>query len=328
MNERLYNVVTIGNAIMDMLVTTTDEFLIKHNMPKGRMTLIDEVTVNKIYQHIKDKCVMCPGGSAANTAVGIAALGGRSAFIGKVSTDDVGLAFSKGLNDSDVIFVSNGPRLDKPTARCMIFVTPDAQRTMNTFLGSCSKISRLDIDEEIIKKAYIIYIEGYLLDGPKTKDALLYAIELSKKHKTLVSLSLSDSRCVERHRDMFFEVINSGVDILFGNEYEYNKLFNTKDLNESVSLSKDLCKTVVITCGEKGAIAIEDNEQHSIQAVPFDHIVDTTGAGDMFAAGFLYAYSKLKSIDDCLQVGTLASAENISHYGAKPQNDLRNLIKD
>ena len=328
MTERLYHVVTIGNAIMDMLVNTTDEFLIKHNMPKGRMTLIDEETANEIYKHIHESCVMCPGGSAANTAVGIAALGGRSAFIGKVSTDSIGIAFCKGLTESDVLFVSNGPRIDKPTARCMVFVTPDAQRTMNTFLGSCSKISRLDIDEEIIKKAHIIYIEGYLLDGPKTKDALLYAIELSKKYNTLVSLSLSDSRCVERHRDMFFEIINSGVDILFGNEYEFNKLFDTKDLNESINSSRTLCKTVVITCGENGAVTVQGDKQYSIQAIPLEHIVDTTGAGDMFAAGFLYAYSKNKSIDECLQVATLASAENISHYGAKPQNDLTTLMKE
>lgn len=321
-----FDVVAIGNAMVDVLANMDDAFLTEHNMPKGMMTLIDASLAETIYHHIAQNGVECSGGSAANTAVGIAALGGKPAFIGKVADDKLGDVFRKDITESGVYFTTPCLENEKPTARCMVIVSPDAQRTMNTYLGACSKLSRKDIDEDLIRQAKIVYMEGYLWDRPEAKDALAYAVELAHKHGRKVSLSLSDPFCVNRHRDSFLQLIKSGVDILFCNEDEIKALFDTTDPEDAFKKCKDLCDIVVVTRGAKGAVAICGEKRHEIPAEPIRKVIDTTGAGDLFAAGFLTGFAKDRTVPECLQMGALAAAEIISHYGARPETSLSELI--
>ncbi len=321
-----FDVVAIGNAMVDVLANMDDEFLAKHNMPKGMMTLVDATSAETIYGHIAQSGVECSGGSAANTAVGIAALGGRPAFIGKVADDKLGETFRKDITRSGVHFTTPCLENERPTARCMVIVSPDAQRTMNTYLGACSKLSRKDIDEDLIRQTKIVYMEGYLWDRPEAKDALAYAVELAHKYNRKVSLSLSDPFCVNRHRDSFMGLIRNGVDILFCNEDEIMSLFDTTDPETAFEQCKNLCEIVVVTRGAKGAVAICGKTRYEIPAEPISRVIDTTGAGDLFAAGFLTGFAKDKPVLDCLQMGALAAAEIISHYGARPEVSLSDLI--
>lgn len=321
-----YDVVAIGNAIVDVLASMDDEFLQKHNMPKGVMTLVDAELAEIIYGHISGVGKECSGGSAANTAVGVAALGGKPAFIGKVADDKLGSVFREDITKSGVHFSTPCLENERPTARCMVIVSPDAQRTMNTYLGACSKLSRKDIDEELIRQAKIVYMEGYLWDREEAKDALAYAVELAHKYGRKVSLSLSDPYCVNRHRESFFNLIKSGVDIVFCNEDEILALFGVSDPEEAFERCKALCELVVVTRGENGAVAIKGEERYSVPAEPIVKVIDTTGAGDLFAAGFLTGYAQERPVSECLQMGALSAAEIISHYGARPQAPLRDLI--
>lgn len=321
-----FDVVAIGNAMVDILANMDDAFLTEHNMPKGMMTLIDANSAETIYHHIARNGVECSGGSAANTAVGIAALGGKPAFIGKVADDSLGELFRKDITNSGVYFTTPCLENERPTARCMVIVSPDAQRTMNTYLGACSKLSRKDIDEDLIRQTKIVYMEGYLWDRPEAKDALGYAVELAHKYDRKVSLSLSDPFCVNRHRDSFFQLIKGGVDVLFCNEDEIKALFDTDDPEEAFKQCETLCEIAVITRGAKGAVAVCGTERHEISAEPINKVVDTTGAGDLFAAGFLTGLARGRSVPDCLQMGALAAAEIISHYGARPEISLTDLI--
>lgn len=323
-----FDVVAIGNAIVDVLANMDDDFLKKHDMPKGVMTLIDAQKAEQLYGHLPDTSVECSGGSAANTAVGIAAMGGKPAFIGKVAADKLGDVFRKDITELGVHFTTPCLKNEKPTARCMVIVSPDAQRTMNTYLGACAKLSRKDIDEELIRQTKIVYMEGYLWDRDEAKDALSFAVELARKHNRKVSLSLSDPYCVNRHRDSFLELIKSGVDIVFCNEDEIQSLFNTHDPEEAFEKCRTLCEIVVVTRGAKGAVAIKGNERYEIPAEPINRVVDTTGAGDLFAAGFLTGYAADRPISECLQMGALAAAEIISHYGARPETPLCDLIAE
>lgn len=321
-----FDVVAIGNAIVDVLANMDDDFLARHNMPKGVMTLIDAPLAEQLYGHLSKNSIECSGGSAANTAVGIAAMGGKPAFIGKVAADKLGEIFRQDITKSGVHFTTPCLQNEKPTARCMVIVSPDAQRTMNTYLGACAKLSRKDIDEELIRQTKIVYMEGYLWDRDEAKDALSYAVELAHKHKRKVSLSLSDPFCVNRHRESFLELIKRGVDIVFCNEDEILALFNTADVEEAFEKSKSLCDVVVITRGARGAVAITGDKRYEIPAEPINRVIDTTGAGDLFAAGFLTGYAAERSILECLQMGALAAAEIISHYGARPETSLTELM--
>ena len=321
-----FDVVAVGNAIVDVLAEMDDSFLEKNNMPKGIMTLIDADTAERIYEQIADHGVKCSGGSAANTAVGIAAMGGKPAFIGKVAADRLGDVFRDDIRQSGVYFTT--PRLEneKPTARCMVIVSPDAQRTMNTYLGACSKLSRKDIDEDLIRDAKIVYMEGYLWDRDEAKDALSYAVELARKHGRKVSLSLSDPFCVNRHRDSFIGLIRGGVDVVFCNQDEIMALFDTDDPEEAFKKCEDLCETVVVTRGADGALAVTEGKRYTVPAAPVAKVVDTTGAGDLFAAGFLTGYARNRSVADCLRMGALSAAEIISHFGARPETPLSDLM--
>ncbi len=323
-----FDVVAIGNAMVDVLANMDDDFLAQHNMPKGMMTLIDADLAEKIYGHIAQNGVECSGGSAANTAVGIAAMGGKPAFIGKVADDRLGEVFREDITKSGVHFTTPCLENERPTARCMVIVSPDAQRTMNTYLGACSKLSRKDIDEELIRQTKIVYMEGYLWDRPEAKDALAYAVELAHKHHRKVSLSLSDPFCVNRHRDSFLQLIKNGIDILFCNEDEIKALFGTDNAEDAFEKCKTLCETVVVTRGAKGAVAICGETRYEIPAEPINRVIDTTGAGDLFAAGYLTGLSQNRPVSECLQMGALAAAEIISHYGARPETPLCDLIAE
>ncbi len=322
-----FDVVAIGNAVVDVLANMDDEFLTQNNMPKGIMTLIDASLADKLYSKISHCGVLCSGGSAANTAVGISQMGGVPAFIGKVACDELGDIFRDDIQASGVHFTTPCLANERPTARCMVIVTPDAQRTMNTYLGACSKLSRQDIDDDLIKESKIVYIEGYLWDRPEAKDALSYAVEIAHANDRKVSLSLSDAFCVNRHKDSFFKLVKEGVDILFCNEEEILSFFATTDAEEAFKQAKTLCPLVVVTRGALGAVAIKGDERFEIKAEPIEKVVDTTGAGDLFAAGFLTGYAQEKSIETCLQMGAIAAAEIISHYGARPEQPLKDLFE-
>ena len=209
----------------------------------------------------------------------------------------------------------------------MVLVSPDAERTMNTYLGACVELSRKDIEEDLIKASKIIYLEGYLWDREEAKDALLHTAELAKKHGRVVSLTLSDPFCVKRHRDGFLKLIKSGVSLLFCNEEEIIELFQEKSVEKALARCRDLCDVVVVTRGDKGAVAMAKGKRFEIHAEPIDRVVDTTGAGDMFAAGFLTGYARDKSIPECLKMGALAAGEIISHVGARPQVSLKELVE-
>lgn len=322
-----FDVVALGNAVVDILSRIDDVFLEKHNLQKGIMTLIDSSTAEKMYSEIPHG-IECSGGSAANTAVGIASLGGRPVFVGKVADDELGKIFANDIRKAGVHFETRPLSLNeqKPTGRSFVFVTQDAQRTMHTYLGACSQLTVDDIDESIIADSAITYIEGYLWDKEKAKHALALAAQIAVKNKRKVSLSLSDPFCVERHRQSFLELIDNGVDLVFCNEDEIKTLIQTDDLNEALEKARTLCETVVVTLGSKGAIAIQGNKQFSVPANASNGVVDTTGAGDLFAAGFLAQYAVGKSVEDALITGSLAAEEIISHYGARPSVSLSALL--
>ncbi|MCQ2914918.1 MAG: adenosine kinase [Alphaproteobacteria bacterium] len=324
-----FDVVAIGNAIVDVLASIEDDdFLVKHNMPKGMRTLVDAVQAEELYQDLKGKSVECSGGSAANTVVGIAKMGGRPAFIGKVACDELGDYFRDDIQKVGVDYSTPCLKFEKPTARCMVIVSKDGQRTMNTYLGACAKLSSEDIDAETIKNSQVVYMEGYLWDRDEAKDALSFAVKVAKENNKKTSLSLSDPFCVRNHRESFIEFIKSGIDIVFCNEEECKSLFNTRNLEEAFKQCENLCETVVVTCGADGAYAIHNKQKYHVKAAPIKKVVDTTGAGDSFAAGFLACYTRNGSIEHCLSTGAAAAAEMISHVGARPQADISNLIEN
>jgi len=323
MNDRQYDVTAIGNAIVDVLTQSEDSFLTQHGLPKGAMSLIDALDAERLYG-IMGPGVERSGGSAANTAAGLAALGARVGFIGKVSDDQLGEVFRHDIRAVGVDF--NTPPLTEglSTARCLIFVTPDAQRTMQTFLGACTAFSAADVDEETIKNSKVLYLEGYLWDAPHAIEGLLKAIDVAKKAGTKVAFTTSDAFCVGRFRDQFLDLIQNHVDILFANESEILSLFETEDFDDAVRRVRPMCEIAAVTRSEKGSIVVSGDATHVIAAEKVN-VLDTTGAGDAYAAGFLYGYTQGKPLDACGRLGGLMASEAISHYGARAETDLKQL---
>jgi sugar/nucleoside kinase (ribokinase family) len=323
MNDRQYDVTAIGNAIVDVLAQSEDTFLEEQKLPKGAMSLIDASDAERLYG-IMGPGVERSGGSAANTAAGLAGLGARVGFIGKVSADQLGEVFEHDIRAVGVEF-NTPPLTDGPsTARCLIFVTPDAQRTMQTFLGACTAFSAKDVDEEMIKNSKVLYMEGYLWDAPHAIDGLLKAIDVAKAAGTKVSFTTSDAFCVGRFRDQFLDLIQNHIDILFANESEILSLFETEDFDEAIEKVRPMCEVAAVTRSEKGAVIVSGSETHKVDAQKVN-VVDTTGAGDAFAAGFLYGYTQGKSLDVCGKLGVALASEAISHYGARAETDLKQL---
>lgn len=323
----LYDVVGIGNALVDMIAMVDDRFLADHGMIKGSMTLVETDAAVRLSAAVGTS-TRTSGGSGANTIAGLASLGASVAFIGKVADDELGREFAADMARSDVDFRSGAGESDVPTGRCIIAVTPDAQRTMNTYLGVSTHLSFTDLDQEVISAGAIVYLEGYLFDRDDAKDAFRRAAAVAHANGRVVSLTLSDSFCVDRHRADFRSLVRDEVDLLFANEDELKSLYEVDDFDEAVALLRRDCHIAAVTRSEKGAVIVTRDDVHSVPAVPVAKVVDTTGAGDLFAAGFLRGLTQGKDLTSCAQIGAIAAAEVISHVGPRPMVPLTSLLPD
>jgi sugar/nucleoside kinase (ribokinase family) len=327
MSEPRFTVVGIGNAIVDVLAHVDDQFIIENELTKGTMSLVDEAEAKIIYSKM-ELGVECSGGSAANTIASIASLGSSGAFIGKVKDDQLGKVFRHEITSLGITFKTIAETDGLSTARCMIHVTPDAQRTMQTFLGACKNLGPDDIDEAIISDSAITYLEGYLWDPELAKLAFRKAAKTAESAGRMVSLSLSDSFCVDRHRDEFLDFVKNHVNILFANEEEIKSLYQLKDFGSALQAVRGDCDIAALTRGGKGSVVVRGDEVHVVNAEPVDEVIDTTGAGDAYAAGFLHGLTTNRSLDTCARMGGICSAEIISHVGARPGVSLKNLVEE
>ncbi|HEY9090111.1 adenosine kinase [Parasphingorhabdus sp.] len=326
-SEARYDIVAIGNAIVDVIAQADDVFLEEEQLNKGAMTLIDADRAKQLYNDMGTAREVS-GGSAANTLAGASTLGRQCALIAQVADDQLGEVFSHDIRATGIDF--DVPPIGKqpPTGRCLILVTPDAQRTMNTFLGASQFLSPASVDTALIASGAILYLEGYLWDAAEPKAAMAQAIDIAHENGRKVAFTLSDGFCVERHRDDFIALIQDGkLDILFANEAEIKSLCETEDFEAAVEQTAKQIETLIVTRSEKGAIAVHQGESCAVDAEPVEKVIDTTGAGDLFAAGFLSGYIEQRPIPDCLTIGAIAAAEVISHYGARPEADLTALVK-
>lgn len=331
MSAPKYGVVSIGNALVDVLAKTDDAFIAeqkeKHGMEKGAMTLIEEVRAVQLYSEITPDLEMS-GGSAANTMAGFASFGGKGAFIGKVADDLLGKTFGDNLKEQGLTYQTQPLAVGASTGRCIILVTPDANRTMNTFLGASSELSSVDVDEQLITDSKITYLEGYLFDRDLAKAAFIKAAEIAHVNGHRVALSLSDPFCVDRHRDDFKNLVENHIDILFANEDEIKSLYQVDTFEEAQAALSGHIEVAALTRGEKGAVIVGGAKTFEIQAEPVANVVDTTGAGDQFAAGFLYGFTEGLDLDACGRLGALAAAEIISHVGARPLVSLSDIAQE
>lgn len=324
MIEATYDVVAIGNAIVDIIGRCEDTFLQEHDAPKGHMRLVDADTITKLYGAMGPG-VEISGGSAANTIAGIASLGGKGAFIGKVADDDFGRIFAHDIRSAGVAFTTPPVGGRAPTARSLILVTPDGERTMNTFLGISPELDQGEVDPELIAASQVVYLEGYLFDRDEAKAAFRQAAQIARDAGRKVALTLSDGFCVDRHRDEFRDLITNSVDILFANESEITSLYQVDSFDEAAQRTQDDATLAVLTRSGKGSLIISDGERIEVSAEKVDQVVDSTGAGDLYAAGFLYGYTHGLPLATAGRLGSLAAAEIISHLGARPQTSLLEL---
>lgn len=324
MREGKYDVLGIGHAIVDILANTSDAFLNKHAIAKGAMTLVDGYRAETLGHAMKDT-VEASGGSAANTMVGIASLGGKAAFIGKVNDDKLGQVFASDIHKAGVDFDSAPATGEAATASSHILITPDGQRSMNTYLGCAAALTDADVAPEKVSVAKIVYVEGYLWDTPAAKVAIRAAIARAKTAGRKVAFTLSDPFCVGRWRDEFRALIAKDVDILFANEAEAKALYETESFDDAFQAIRKWGKAAAITRSARGSVVLEDWRAHILDAEPVAKVVDTTGAGDQYAAGFLYGYARSLALEVCGRLGGLAAAEVISHVGPRPQTSLKAL---
>lgn len=327
MTEPRFDVLGIGNAIYDVLAHVEDDFLVREDLIKGSMRLIDQDEAVRLYSHM-GPALQASGGCAGNTASGVASFGGRAAFIGKVAADELGQSYRHDMRAFGVAY-DTAELVDGPaTARSMILVSPDGERTMNTFLGACQNLTEDDIDADVVSAAAITYLEGYLWDPPLAKLAFRKAAEIAHAAGRKVAITLSDSFCVDRFREEFLELIRTGtVDILFANEHEMRALYQTADLNSAVEAVRGDCALTVVTLGAEGSMAVTPTETVYTAAVKLDRVVDLTGAGDLYASGFLFGLARDFDYGSCSELGSLAASEVISHMGARPEASLRQLAE-
>ena len=332
MAQARHDVVGIGNAIVDVIWRCEDEtFLTKHALAKGHMRLIEADELNRLYAEMGG-ATASSGGSAANTIAGIASLGGKVGFIGKVADDEFGRIFGHDIRIQGVTFetpvaAGNGAGLP-PTARCLVIVTPDGERTMNTFLGVSPLLAEAEIDAGLIANARIVYLEGYLFDRPEAKAAFRRAADIAKAANAKVALTLSDGFCVDRHRAEFLALIRGHVDILFANEAELKALYEASVFEDAVTAVRRDSALAVVTRGSKGSLLLAGERSVEVHCEPVAKVVDTTGAGDLYAAGFLFGYAKGQDLRVCGRLGSLAAAEVISHIGARPHVSLQRLAQE
>jgi len=328
MTKPRYDVLCIGNAIVDVIADTDDAFLSKQDLHKGSMRLIDEAEAVRLYDAIGPGREIS-GGSAGNTAAGIAALGLKAAFVGQVADDQLGKIYRHDIEAQGIDFLVPARNDVGATARSLILVTPDAQRTMNTFLGAAQMLERGSVDLAAVADSGIVYLEGYLWDPAEPRAAMEAAIEAAHAAGRKVAFTLSDTFCVDRHRDGFWQLLRDGkVDILFANEAEAASMAEVNDLEEAIPALSVYVKTLVVTRSEDGATAVSGGERADVPAEPIERLVDTTGAGDLFAAGFLAGEAKGLGLEASLRLGAIAAAEVIQHYGARPEKDLKALAED
>lgn len=319
------DVLCIGNAIVDVIANASDDFLTEEGLVKGSMRLIDAEEAERLYSHMGPAHEVS-GGSAGNTAAGIAALGGRAGFVGQVAPDQLGEFYRHDLTAAGVEFTTPAADVGQPTARSMILVTPDGHRTMNTFLGAAQHLPGGALDEQQIRDSAILYLEGYLWDPETPRYTMVRAIEVAREAGRRVAFTLSDTFCVDRHRDGFSQLLDQRrIDILFANQAEIEALAGVPHLETAVAAVAPKVETLIVTRSEEGALAIRNGERADVPAEPIDALVDTTGAGDLFASGFLLGIARGKSLEASLRLGAICAAEVIQHYGARPERDLKAL---
>ncbi|ADZ72712.1 adenosine kinase [Polymorphum gilvum] len=325
MTEITFDALCIGNAICDVFAHVEEDFLVRENLVKGSMRLIDTAEAIRLYDKM-GQTVRVSGGSAGNTAAGIASLGGKPAYFGKVARDELGDSYAHDMKGTGVHFGT--PRLvdGTPTARSMILITPDGERTMNTYLGACVELGPADIDPAVVAASAITYMEGYLWDPPAAKDAFLRAARIAHDNGRQVGLTLSDSFCVDRYRSEFHGLLRDGVvDVMFANEHELKALFETADLDTAIHAARQICSLTALTMGEKGAMAITRDETRHVAAQTVTEVVDLTGAGDLFASGFLFGLARDYDLGTAAELGCLCAASVISHVGARPERALKGI---
>lgn len=320
-----FDVLGIGNAIVDVIARADDAFLSRHTLTKGSMMLIDEARAETLYGAMGPG-IEVSGGSCGNTMAGVASFGGKGAYIGKVRNDQLGGVFGHDLRSIGVSFDTAAATSGPSTARCLILVTPDAQRTMNTYLGACTGLGPNDIDTKVVAAAQVTYVEGYLWDEPEAKKAVLKAFDTAHAAGKLVSITLSDSFCVDRYRDEFRALVRDKIDILFGNEAEIKSLYQVDSFDKALEAARKETKIAALTRSEKGSVVIKGSESYEVPAAPVSKVVDTTGAGDLYASGFLYGFTRGKPLAECARLGGIAAAEIISHVGARPETPLKDLM--
>jgi len=326
MPKAKYDVLTVGNAIVDIIARAEDDFLVRENIAKAAMNLIDAERAEHLYS-VMGPAIEASGGSAGNTAAGIASFGGKAAYFGKVSNDHLGEVFTHDIRAIGVDFDVKPLNGNPPTARSMIFVTPDGERTMNTFLGACVELGPEDVDADVVAGSQVTYFEGYLWDPPRAKDAIRLAAEIAHQNKRQVALTLSDSFCVDRYRSEFLELMRLGtVDIIFANEAELKSLYETSDFATALTALKSDIPLAAVTRSEEGSVIVSGEEVVEVGAHAIEKLEDTTGAGDLYAAGFLYGFTQGRNLSDCARIGGLAAAEVIQHIGPRPQVNLNDLL--
>lgn len=323
--QKTYDVVAIGNAIVDVLALCDDRFIDEQEMRKGTMQLIDAERAETLYNAL-GQATQVSGGSAANTLAGMADLGAKTAFIGKVNKDALGKIFRHDMRAIGVDFDTPEATNGIPTARCLIAVTPDGQRTMNTYLGAAGEVFVSDIDAKLIEQSHILYGEGYMWDKDCTKEALRHAFALARKAGTKIAFTLSDVFCVERSREEYLAMIKNDFDILFCNHEEAKALYPGKSLEEILDLLQGQCEVIAVTCGSKGSIILTKTERIEVDAIWVHEVVDTTGAGDLYAAGFLYGYCNNRPLMECGRLGSACASDIITHLGARAQKPLKRLL--
>ncbi|MDR3375388.1 MAG: adenosine kinase [Ancalomicrobiaceae bacterium] len=322
-----FDVLTIGNAIVDVIAPIEDDFLVAQALTKGSMRLIDTDEAERLYG-LMAAGVEISGGCAGNTAAGAASFGARTAFIGKVADDHLGHVFRHDIGAAGVHFATAPLVGGAPTARSMILVSPDGERTMNTFLGACQHLTSADIDRDVVAAASIIYLEGYLWDPPEAKIAFRHAADAAHVAGRQVAMTLSDSFCVDRYREEFLDLLRSGaVDIVFANESEAKALYETADFDTAVAALRQDARLAAVTLGARGSLVVTREETWQVGVSPVEQLVDTTGAGDLYAAGFLAGLSRGQPLADCAELGGIAAGEIITHYGARPQVSLAGLAR-
>lgn len=321
------DVVALGSAIVDVLAHADDAFIERHGLVKGTMALIDAEAADRLYDEMGPG-VEVSGGAAANTVAGVASFGATAAFIGKVRDDQLGQVFAHDIRAAGVQYDVAPATAGAATARCLVLVTSDAHRTMNTFLGAAVGLTPSDVDEALIRRAAVTFLEGYMWDPPEAIDALRLAVTAAKDGGRAVAFTLSDPFCVDRHRDEFLELIASDVDVLFANELEAMSLFKTTSLDDAIDELRSMCPVVAVTRGPAGSLVVSKSGVHEVAAAAVEQVVDTTGAGDLYAAGFLVGYVRGVELERCGRLGSLAASEVISHVGARPEVSLARLAAD